>query len=73
MLSKTSSRFFNLSLNSISKFYAADAQKFDFKDALNFRKLLTEEETMVIIPFLIIKNIVFIRSWNKPINLLRAN
>lgn len=47
MLSKISSTFSKAPLLKVSRFSASDIKKFDYKDALNFQKLLTEEEIMV--------------------------
>lgn len=46
MLSKI---VFKSSLFKTGKFFTSEIKKYDYKDALLFNKLLTEEETMVLI------------------------
>ena len=47
MISKFSGVFSKASLSKVGCFSASDMKKFDFKDGLLFKKLLTEEENMV--------------------------
>ena len=47
MISKFSKVFSKKSFLANGNYYASDMKKFDYKDALLFRKLLSEEEIMV--------------------------
>jgi len=47
MISKISTLLSKTSLTKVGTFSASEMKKFDFKDALIFSKLLTEEEKMV--------------------------